>query len=279
MVQNITGSSIYSINCAFDADLVSGFLTAMEGFCSEVFNSTGFRTMDLMNLVIEMIQFDGYKMMLFFDKEGNNNRDAVINRMSDICKEEEFTIQRSMQSSERISEKSNFNVKVMDAISNFFSDNFGNDALKEINERMNRMIRYRKSLNLHIQLRLLTAKIKVGEILGEELSIYEDCLKIVSIGLTEAIEDAQYYLNQIKNLIYLQYGTTKSVNGVDWLELYSYIGNFHRILQRITRSEIAEKYLKMATKVINGKGDKNLLQEIAEDVMKMDSDIDMYIKF
>ena len=279
LVKKLTGISIYSINCTYNEDLVSAFLTAMEAFCTEVFHSTGFHRIDLDNVFIETVHLGSYKLILIFDNEGNNNEAFIIDRIKEICKEEKFAIERAMTSSKRIGEGSNFNVKLLDAISDFFSDKFGNDTLKLVSRRMEGMIRYRNSLNIYIQLRLLEAKIKVGSILGEDISPYEALMEEVGNKMSVVISDAEYYLKKIKNLIYEQYGATKDVEMVDWLELYSYVGNFQRNLEKITRSEIAEKYLDIATKVINGKGDNLLLSEVAEDIMNMDSDINMYIKF
>ena len=55
--------------------------------------------------------------------------------------------------------------------------------------------------------------------------------------------------------------------------------SFFEKLDKITRSEIARKYLCMAQKVIDKKTQKNELTNIAEELLRMDDTIDSYIKF
>ena len=253
-----TGTSILKVDClglfGDNIDLVSGFLTAMISFAIEIFKTDGIRSIDVGGgLVIRIVDKGEYRVAFVTDDEEEENI--------------------------RVKPMSILEIKILDAISDFATHDIDPSILRPIRNRINEFLFAFNRSNFATRIRLLGTRIKIGNLLKEDISKYETMLEEVSSLMEQKKNKADKWLKRIKNWIYEEYIGSRSIKEMDWGMLYKYLDKFSEKLKSITKSEIALKYVGMAETILHSGGNLDDIEKIAQDIIKMDDIIDTYIRF
>lgn len=278
IITNENGCSILGVDCSglyeTKMDLFSSFLKAMEGLGNEIFKGQNLNAIDFDDYMVEKFPREIYDLVVIEDRNREENK-VILKKITSVLEEFDDAIKTRIEDSRCFSSSHHLRVKLVDILSEFANESIERKSLLSLRDIVESMINQGRYHNLYTKIRLLDMRMKLGKLLGEEIRQISVLYNKSTKAMEGWIDIASEWLREAKNCIYKGYMN----NSINWARVYMHLCNFSDALKKITRSEIAEKYLRLAKVVVDRETSEKDLKRISDEIVMMDDTIHTYIRF
>lgn len=278
IVTNDSGCPVLGVDCSGlykkRIDLFSSFLKAMEGLGSELFKGQNLNAVDFDDYAVKKFSMEEYDLVIIEDRSDDENN-VILEKINGVLEEFKENIKLHTKNSRCFPSSHHLRVKLVDILSEFANESIERKSLISLRNIIDSMINQGRYHNLHTKIKLLDMRMKLGKLLDENVEKFAVLYDKSTKAMNEWMEMASDWLREAKNCIYRGYMNGK----MNWTRVYMHLCNFSDALKRITRSEIAEKYLRMAKIIVDRKTSKEDLKRIGDKIVTMNDTINTYIRF